>query len=288
MENENGLISTSSVILVILFCMINISLQYEFVYFSFHFLMFYTHTHTQRYPFDRQFFKLEVECTNGKLVTWTYHHVPSLVQGRIEVGNFKSHFFAVSDTPSWQLDILNVTKGNRDSVLIMNIGMTRLTGFYISNIALPYFLIGTAAVLTTAIEPEDYASRFECMIALYLTLVAIKFVASFLPVISYSTLLDYYTLIAYFFLAAWMIENFVVSPLFFNAEDRQLVRKIDHICALIYIFLWVFLHFLVILGSSCDLFRKSWYEVENDDQEVDPTTHKEVSEVLSESDSDEE
>lgn len=204
------------------------------------------------------------------------------------MGNVASHFFAVSDTPSWQLDILNITKGNRDSVLIMNIGMTRLTGFYISNIALPYFLIGTAAVLTTAIEPEDYASRFESMIALYLTLVAIKFVASFLPVISYSTLLDHYTLIAYFFLASWMIENFAVSPLFFNSDDRQLVRRIDHTCALIYIFLWISLHIMIILGSSCDLFRKSWHDVEDDDQEVDPTTHKEVSEVVSDDDDDSE
>lgn len=242
---------------------------------------------TQRYPFDRQFFKLEIECTNGHLIPWTYPHVPSLVIGRIEVGNVKCHFFAVSDTPSWQLDVLNVTKGNRDSVLIMNIGMTRLTGFYISNISLPYFLIGTAAVLTTAIDPDDYSNRFESMIALYLTLVAIKFVASFLPVISYSTLLDYYTLIAYFFLAGWMIENFAMSPLFWNSEDKHLVHKIDIMCAYIYIFLWVSLHCLIMLGSYCDLFRKSWYEVENDDQEVDPTTHKEVFDVLSE-DSDEE
>jgi hypothetical protein len=198
------------------------------------------------------------------------------------VGSIKCHFFAVSDTPSWQLDILNVAKGNRDSVLIMNIGMTRLTGFYISNIALPYFLIGTAAVLTTAIDPEDYASRFESMIALYLTLVAIKFVASFLPVISYSTLLDRYTLIAYFFLAAWMIENFVVSPLFFNSDEQKLAKAIDQTCAFIYISLWVSLHFMIVLGSTCDLFRKSWYEVEHDDQEVDPTTHKEVSEVSEE------
>lgn len=242
----------------------------------------YYHTTRQRYPFDRQFFKLEIECTNGKLVPWTYDHIPSLVKGRIDVGSLSCNFFSNSDTPSWQLDILSVTKGNRPSVYIMSIGMTRLTGFYISNIALPYFLIGTAAVLTTAIEPEDYGSRFESMIALYLTLVAIKFVASFLPVISYSTLLDHYTLIAYFFLASWMIENFAVSPLFFDSDQKEIVRKIDHTCAFIYISLWVLLHFCIVLGSTCDMFRKTWHEVQCDDEAVDPTTHKEVTDITEE------
>lgn len=196
------------------------------------------------------------------------------------MGNLEtSNFFAVSETPSWQLDILSVTKGNRDSVFIMNVGMTRLTGFYISNIALPYFLIGTASVLTVAIDPTNYSDRFQSMIALYLTLVAIKFVASFLPVISYSTLLDYYTLIAYFFLAAWMVENFVVSPMFFDSEDRDLVMKIDRACACLYILLWCFLHVLILLGTSCNLFRKSWEAVQDDDAEVDPTTHKEAAAV---------
>ena len=198
----------------------------------------------------------------------------------MELGNVLCNFFGVSDTPSWKLDVLKVVKGNRESVLHMNVGMTRLTGFYISNVALPYFLIGTASLLTVAIEPEDYGTRFECMIALYLTLVAIKFVASFLPVISYSTLLDYYTLTAYFFLATWMLENFMVSPLIIP-HDRDTAKKIDHAFASVYLILWIFLHVAIILGSSYDFFRKTWEEVEDDDQDVDPDTHKEIFDIES-------
>ena len=164
-------------------------------------------------------------------------------------------------------------------MITMHIGLSRLSGFYISNVGLPCFLIGIAASLTTAIEPSDYADRFQCMIALYLTLVAIKFVASFLPVISYSTLLDYYALIAYFFLASWMVENFMVSPLFFGESEQDEAKRIDRRCACVYVALWLSLHLLVVLGAYFDLFRKSWFEVENDDEEVDPDTHKEVFDV---------
>lgn len=137
-----------------------------------------------------------------------------MVRNRLDAQAEKAHFFGVCDTPSWTLDLVLVKRGDRLSSAMFSLGLSRLSGFYISNVAVPYFLIGSGAVLTSGIEPQDYASRLQCMVSLFLTLVAIKFVASFLPVISYSTLLDYYTLVAYIFLAVWMVENFLVSPLF--------------------------------------------------------------------------
>jgi hypothetical protein len=187
----------------------------------------------------------------------------------------KMHFFGVCDTPSWQLDIIDVVKGDRQSAAVMSIGMSRLTGFYISNIAIPCYLIGTGAVLTLGINPSDYANRFQCMISLFLTLVAIKFVAQFLPVISYSTLLDRYTLCCYVFLASWMIENFIVSDLFFSHDDHHVVYMIDKCAAVCYVSLWTILHLTIWYGEKHDIFRKSWKDVLEDDQAGNPDTHKE-------------
>ena len=193
-----------------------------------------------------------------------------------EAQNF--NFFGVCDTPSWQLDILTVQSGERLSAAIMSLGMSRLTGFYISNIAVPCYLIGTGvrvygAVLTIAIPPFDYGDRFQCMIALFLTLVALKFVAQFLPVISYSTLLDQYTLTSYIFLAIWMLENFFVSSLLF--EDDTLSKKIDSYAAVVYLFFWTGLHIVILIGTKRNTFRKDWDSVLDDDQDENPDAHKE-------------
>ena len=206
---------------------------------------------------------------------WFFHHVPSLVFERISIGDLDCSFFALSNSPSWKMEKLYVVRGSRESVLKMCIGLSRLSGFYVCNIGLPCFMIGIAAALTAAIEPSDYGNRFECMIALYLTLVAIKFVASYLPAISYSTLLDYYTLIAYMFLAGWMIENFAVSPMFFGETNQDRAKVIDRHCVYAYVALWVALHALILFGSKHEYFRKSWEEVQKDDEKVDPSTHKE-------------
>ena len=186
------------------------------------------------------------------------------------------NFFGVCDTPSWQLDILHVERGERLSAAIMSLGMSRLTGFYISNIAVPCYLIGTGAVLTIAIPPFEYGDRFQCMIALFLTLVAIKFVAQFLPVISYSTLLDHYTLISYMFLAAWMLENFFVSSLLLNDDEEELGRMIDRYAAIVYVVAWTSMHIVILIGTRRDTFRKSWKDVLDDDQGDNPDAHKEL------------
>jgi hypothetical protein len=186
-----------------------------------------------------------------------------------------SNFFGVSDTPSWSLDLVSVKQGARLSSATMSLGMSRLSGFYISNVVIPCFLIGAGAVLTCAIDSDDYANRFQCMIALFLTLVAIKFVANFLPVISYSTLLDIYTLVSYLFLASWMLENFVVAAFFSGDERAPLRSRIDQWAALTYITLWVSLHLVIFLGEKRDIFRKDWKSVIEDVQETDPNAHKE-------------
>jgi hypothetical protein len=230
---------------------------------------------SQRFPFDRQFFKLEVECTNGDLTPWYCKTVSSVVKMRLGKDAETQNFFGMCDTPSWQLDILQVDRGERLSAAVMSLGMSRLTGFYISNIAVPCYLIGTGAVLTIAIPPSQYGDRFQCMIALFLTLVAIKFVAQFLPVISYSTLLDHYTLTSYIFLAMWMLENFFVSPLLF-AEDDALSEKIDLYAAILYLTLWTGMHVVILVGTKRDTFRKNWSDVLDDDQDENPDAHKEL------------
>ena len=182
------------------------------------------------------------------------------------------------DTPSWTLDLVLVKRGDRLSSAMFSLGLSRLSGFYISNVAVPYFLIGSGAVLTSGIEPQDYASRLQCMVSLFLTLVAIKFVASFLPVISYSTLLDYYTLVAYIFLAVWMVENFLVSPLFVGGGQGQqeAARRVDVFCASVYLLLWLAIHVTIMIGNYYDIFRKPWKEVQQDDEEDNPLAHKET------------
>jgi hypothetical protein len=231
----------------------------------------------ERYPFDRQFFKLEIECSNGDVVPWYHKNVSSLIRTRLSESASTHHFFGVCDSPSWQLDVIMVKRGERLSTATICLGLSRLSGFYISNVVIPVFLIGTGGMLTAGIDSSAYGDRFQCMISLFLTLVAIKFVASFLPVISYSTLLDYYNLMSYLFLAVWMLENFLVSPLFIGEESREWVRKWDAIAAIIYLVLWVLVHIAIVLGSYYDLFRKSWADVQEDDGEIDPNSHKESS-----------
>jgi hypothetical protein len=53
--------------------------------------------------------------------------------------------------------------------------------------------------------------------------------------------------------------------------------KWDAIAAIIYLVLWVFVHIAIVLGSYYDLFRKSWADVQEDDGEIDPNSHKESS-----------
>mmetsp|Transcript_5019 Transcript_5019/g.7667 ORF Transcript_5019/g.7667 Transcript_5019/m.7667 type:complete len:428 (-) Transcript_5019:268-1551(-) len=230
----------------------------------------------QRYPFDRQFFKLEIECNNGIIVPWSCRTLSPLVLSRLEEGAVNNNFFGTCDTPSWKLDIMEVSQNGRPASATMKLGLSRLSGFYVSNVALPYFLIGTAAVLTTGIESENYADRFSCMITLFLTIVAIKFVANFVPVISYSTLLDYYTLTAYIFLSCWMIENYVVSPFVLGAGKEEVARQIDIWGGIIYVGLWSMLHVFIMVATKYDLFRKKWEDVVLDDNKADPDTHREA------------
>ncbi len=187
----------------------------------------------------------------------------------------KHNFFSASETPSWQLDVLKVNRGERPSCANMAIGMSRLSGFYISNIAVPSYLIGAGAVFTIAIDRADYGSRLQCMIALFLTLVALKFVANFLPVISYSTLLDNYTLLSYLFLAMFMLENFFVTPLFYDHTQDDYIRWVEICAAAAYLVAWTLVHGIILFGSNNDAFRKDWKDVEEDDQATDPSVHKE-------------
>lgn len=206
---------------------------------------------------------------------WYCNEIPSILRDRLSDAVHKQHFFGESETPSWQLDVLRVERGTRFSTATISLGMSRLSGFYISNVVTPCFLIGTGSVLTTGIEATNYSDRFQCMIALFLTLVAIKFVANFLPVISYSTLLDQYTLTSYIFLAVWMLENFFVSPLVFGYENKETTDVIDMYAASIYLLVWVVFHVVIVFGAKYDLFRKDWNDVLEDDQEQDPNAHKE-------------
>lgn len=230
----------------------------------------------ERFPFDRQFFKLEIECSNGEIAPWYCRGISSLIADKLGAEEAQNHnFFGVSETPSWQLDVLKVKKGERPSCANIAVGMSRLSGFYLSNIAIPSYLIGTGAVFTIAIDRSDYGSRLQCMIALFLTLVALKFVANFLPVISYSTLLDNYTLLSYMFLAMFMLENFFVTPLFYDHTQDDYIRWVEICAAGAYLAAWSLVHGIIIFGSNNGTFRKDWKDVEEDDQATDPSVHKE-------------
>jgi hypothetical protein len=211
---------------------------------------------------------------------WHCKEIPVILRDRLSDAVDKQHFFGESETPSWQLDVLRVERGTRFSTATISLGMSRLSGFYLSNVVTPCFLIGTGSVLTTGIEATNYSDRFQCMIALFLTLVAIKFVANFLPVISYSTLLDQYTLTAYIFLALWMLENFFVSPLIFGYDNKDITDDIDMYSAGVYLFTWVSFHIVIVLGAKYGLFQKDWNDVLEDDQEQDPNAHKETNQFV--------
>ena len=216
----------------------------------------------QRFPFDRQNFTFEFECTNSTLTPWSCAHIPEQVTD--ELGSFAaSNFIGECDSESWNLDRF-LARQTSPSRCCLKPGLSRLPSFYLWNIVFPVFMIVQIATLTSAIDYTDYGSRFSCMLTLLLTIVAFKFVtSSFVPKVSYQTFLDVYTLTGYVFLAVWMLENFFVSPLFDATKNEA--DHTDKVVGAVYTIAWISLHIIIVIGSKFDWFRKSWAQVDIDD-----------------------
>ena len=109
-----------------------------------------------------------------------------------------------------------------------------------------------------------------------LTLVAFKFVTNaFLPIISYLTVLDCYMIIATVLTFVCVLENFIVSKLFFSqitTDDGSILENptalyIDVRFAIVFTVVWFLLHVIIIIGHINHWFYADWNKVRTENNE---------------------
>jgi len=90
--------------------------------------------------------------------------------------------------------------------------ITRKPTYYLSNVALPVFLLTLFCMSVFFFDTTDLAGRLSVVLSLILTSVAFKYViAGYLPKVPYSTLLDKYVMWSFCTLFAVGIENCFIS-----------------------------------------------------------------------------
>eukprot|EP00004_Rigifila_ramosa_P003941 TRINITY_DN1428_c0_g1_i8.p1 TRINITY_DN1428_c0_g1~~TRINITY_DN1428_c0_g1_i8.p1 ORF type:complete len:245 (+),score=41.47 TRINITY_DN1428_c0_g1_i8:509-1243(+) len=140
------------------------------------------------------------------------------------------------------------SSGREYPIWQINTQVARNSGYYISNMYFPLFLVVWLAFAAFAIPPTDLADRLTVVLTLLLTAVAFKYiVAQSLPMISYLTMVDTYIVWSLLVLSVVALESVAVSRKFTLSQADEADKFDEHWCyALIAVWAAVHLYQLVI------------------------------------------
>eukprot|EP00002_Diphylleia_rotans_P005451 TRINITY_DN14593_c0_g1_i1.p1 TRINITY_DN14593_c0_g1~~TRINITY_DN14593_c0_g1_i1.p1 ORF type:complete len:379 (-),score=81.43 TRINITY_DN14593_c0_g1_i1:192-1304(-) len=206
-----------------------------------------------RFPFDRQSMRIGFGSTNSKLVPYNpkYGYPPGFLDDCVIYGIYKYDNWIIDEIKS------EVVSDENEVSFYIKIFATRRADFYIYNICAVVFLIVLCAATVQAIDVHDFPDRMSVTITLLLTAVAFKFVTnSYIPQVSYLTLLDKYTMFSFVMLSSVVLENYLITHL-----SRDNARDVDNIFTVVFVALWLLIHFVIGVGNRFNFFHQSWERV---------------------------
>jgi hypothetical protein len=223
----------------------------------------------QKFPFDQQVVKIQLQSFFSRFTKWHALHLLPRIQNH---PFWKHHDHIVSfDESTWQIadvrsEVVNDDVGGK-SFFTVSAVMNRNGSFYVFNFILVVFIVVEVSTFIIAVDPFDFGARAGLAFTLLLTLVAFKFtMSSFIPKVSYQTWLDKYLLLSFILLGSNIVENFIVSGLFFNS--KSLAKRIDVIYVIITNVIWIGLHLVIGVGTRLDAFFKTPAQVLKDDDAI--------------------
>ena len=139
------------------------------------------------------------------------------------------------------------------------------------------FFIVQCSISVVAIEHFYFGERGSLAFTTLLTVVAFKFVISqYVPKTSYFTYLDWYVLLGFFIVFLVILENFIVSQLFFQNEDET-AEMIDYISGMALSTIWCGTSSYVAIFAYMGKFHDPWDTVWENEERVMKKHRLEVS-----------
>lgn len=111
------------------------------------------------------------------------------------------------------------------------VNLARFSGFYITNIAIPMFVITALTSLSIGVQESDGSrlttgDRLQITVTLLLTAVAYKFVvAESLPNVSYQTTMDNYIHLCNLWVILAALENVLFPIVGFDSDGKELFNE---------------------------------------------------------------
>lgn len=245
----------------------------------------------QKFPFDRQLFRILFKSPDAKLVDWKLDTEmldfplprdapkdgPQSRARHVVACELKNWFMIdfIVETHQEDNDPASLTKGE----FSITIRAERDPKYFFFNFFVALFFIVLANVTSVSISPEFIADRHSLNLTVFLTLVAYKFVLiTATPKVGYLTYIDYYVILGYLFTFASAVENIMLAPVIackfnegFDCDDpldlvslALEVKGTDDVFYLVYGILWVLINLgMAIICFFPSLVRYDWDTVED-------------------------
>ena len=216
-----------------------------------------------RFPFDQQIITITMTTYGVNFVRWKAP-IEDMPSGFLYDDSPWKKYDNMSriDKSNWDINSVpfehsRVLSKNGQSIFESKFGIVRNPDFYVKNCFLTVYFIVQCSIFVVACSPHDFSSRASLTFTILLTLVAFKFVmATYVPRLPYFTILDTYNLVAIVLVVSVILENFMVSELFFPNEDVG--KLIDKVFASIFCCFWVGVNMTIFLGRYLGLFIRAW------------------------------
>jgi len=191
---------------------------------------FYTSFLLQRFPFDRQILLLKLQ----NIQEWSELTFTQMSDTEEYYGLTNQVYITPKVMLTWEHSPGSVTVYHDHSgeepfpYPALGFRLTRKPAYYLSNVAVPVFLLTLFCMSVFFFDTTDLGGRLSVVLSLILTSVAFKYViAGYLPKVPYATLLDKYVMWSFCTLFAVGIENCFISVSAVGDSTTQA----DRICA---------------------------------------------------------
>jgi hypothetical protein len=192
------------------------------------------------FPFDSQTLHIHVRVPRVDMIGSGASEVISdpdqSAEYRMEEESSKNSWIFQSATANLVMEAPG--KPNFKPRYTISLQFSRLSDYYLKNIAAPNALLALLAFSIFFVDPFDIVSRINIILVILLTVIAFKFsVANLLPVLNYETLLEKYIMGLVFMTFGFGIETILLSMIA-SKERAKVLDVIFGLAAIAAFLLW--------------------------------------------------